>query len=190
MRPPKPWSRSSGVTLIEMAITVTILGILAAVALPAFNNVIVANRLAAGSNEMVGSLQVARSEAIRRGSRVVVCSSTSGTACGGTWTNGWIVFEDRNRDGVVSAGESILRTRSAISDLQVLSSTNVGTAVVFRPDGMAWQGTGALLAGRIVVCKADSAVPENVRQIEIAAGSRIAVSRVNGAGTCTAPANS
>lgn len=189
MSPATPWARSAGVTLIEVAITVTILAILAAVALPALNNVILANRLAAGANELVGSLQVARSEAIRRGSRVAVCASSSGTACGGNWSSGWIVFEDRNRDGAVSSGETVLRVQPALDGLEVLESSNIGTSIVFRPDGMARRTTGALLAGRLSVCKAATGVPQNVRQIEIASGSRISLSRVNGSGTCAAPAN-
>lgn len=189
MPPAAPWSRSAGITLIEVAITVTILAILAAVALPAFSNVILANRLAAGANELVGSLQIARSEAIRRGSRVVVCASATGSSCGGAWSDGWIVFEDRNRDSAVSGGETVLRSQAGLSGLEVLSSSNIGTAVVFRPDGMARQATGALLAGRISVCKAAAGVPQNVRQIEIAAGSRIGVSRVTGSGTCATPSN-
>jgi type IV fimbrial biogenesis protein FimT len=185
-----PWSRSAGVTLIEVAITVTILAILAAVALPAFNNVILANRLAAGANELVGSLQVARSEAIRRRSRVVVCASASGSGCGGSWSDGWIVFEDGDRNGTVSGSETVIRSQSRMNDLQVLASTNIGTAVVFRPDGMARQGTGALLLGRLSVCVVASGLPLNVRQIEMASGSRISLSGVNGAGTCATPANS
>jgi len=189
MSPVTPWSRSAGITLIEVAITVTILAILAAVALPAFSNVILANRLAAGANELVGSLQIARSEAIRRGTRVVVCSSATGSSCGGTWSDGWIVFEDRNRDGAISGAETVLRSQTGLNDLQVLSSSNIGSAVVFRPDGMARQATGALLVGRINVCKAATGVPQNVRQIEIAAGSRIGVSKVTGSGTCATPSN-
>lgn len=181
--------RSAGVTLVELIVAVAILAIIAAMALPSFNNVIVSNRLAAGANELVGSLQAARSEAIRRGSRVVVCASSSGTTCTGTWSDGWIVFEDANRDGAVTAGETILRSQSALADLEVLASSNIGTAMVFRPDGMARHSTGALLAGRLSVCKASAGVPENIRQVEIASGSRISTSRVNGAGTCATPTN-
>lgn len=180
---------SAGVTLVELVIAVAILAIIAAMALPAFNSVIVSNRLAAGANELVASLQVARSEAIRRGSRVVVCASSSGTGCTGTWSQGWIVFEDRNRDGAVSVGETILRSQSALADLQVLASSNIGTAVVFRPDGMARLNNGALLAGRVDVCRAAAGIPENVRQVEIASGSRISTSRVNRSGTCAPPSN-
>lgn len=181
--------RSTGVTLVELITVVAVLAIVAAMALPSFNSVIVSNRLAAGANELVGSLQAARSEAIRRGSRVVVCASSTGTTCTGTWSEGWIVFEDSNRDRAVTVGETILRSQSALADLQVLASSNIGTAVVFRPDGMARQATGALLAGRLSVCKDAAGIPENVRQVEIASGSRISTSRVNGAGTCAVPPN-
>lgn len=187
---PPALRRSQGITLVEVVITAAILAIIAAVALPSFNNVIIANRLAANANEMVGSLQTARSEAIRRGSRVVVCASSTGSSCAGTWSDGWIAFEDRNRDGAVSGGETILRAHSAPTDLQVLASSNVGTSITFRPDGMAKQATGALLAGRLSICKAATGVPLNTRQITISAGSRISLDRVNGSGTCSTPSNS
>lgn len=182
-------SRSGGVSLVEVMVAVAILAIIAAVGIPAFNNVMLTNRLAAASNELVGSLQLARSEAVRRGARVAVCASSTGNSCSGGWTDGWVVFEDRNRDGAVSPGETILRSHAGPAGLQVLASGNIGSAVVFRSDGRARQSTGALLAGRLNVCKAATSVPMNVRQIEIAAGSRITVSRISGGGTCVSPAN-
>ncbi|WP_334130859.1 GspH/FimT family pseudopilin [Silanimonas lenta] len=182
-------SRSGGVSLVEVIVTVAILAIIAAVGIPAFNNVILTNRLAAASNELVGSLQLARSEAIRRGARVVVCASSTGSSCSGGWSNGWIVFEDRNRDGAVSAGETVIRSHSGPTGLQVLASGNIGSSIAFRSDGRARQASGALLAGRINVCRAETGVPLNVRQIEIAAGSRVTVSRVSGGGACATPAN-
>ena len=121
-------SRSGGVSLVEVIVTVAILAIIAAVGIPAFNNVILTNRLAAASNELVGSLQLARSEAIRRGARVVVCASSTGSSCSGGWSNGWIVFEDRNRDGAVSAGETVIRSHSGPTGLQVLASGNIGSS--------------------------------------------------------------
>lgn len=181
--------RSAGVTLLELVITVAILAIIAVIALPSFNVVIVSNRLSAGANELVGSLQLARSEAIRRGSRVVVCPSSTGADCAGAWSDGWIVFEDRNRDRGVTAGEPILRSRSALANLQILTSPAIGAAVVFRPDGMARLPDGALLAGRLSVCQPATGIRENVRQVEIMSGSRISTSRVDGAGACSPPLN-
>ena len=183
-------SRSSGVTLVELVVAVAILAIIAAMGVPAFNYVITINRLAAASNELVGSLQLARSEAIRRGTRVAVCASSTGSSCTtGGWSSGWIAFEDQDRNAAVSAGETILRRHTGPEGLQILTSGNIGSAVVFRADGRARQASGALLAGRIHVCRAGAGVPLNVRQIEIAAGSRVSVSRVSGGGTCAPPAN-
>ena len=94
-----------------------------------------ANRLTAQTNDLVTVLNYARSEAIKRGVRVTLCSSNNGTSCLGstTWDTGWIAFIDTNGDGLVG-GEQIMQARidldawyvahhSLALDLKILART-------------------------------------------------------------------
>ena len=88
----------NGFTLIELLVTVSVLAILLAVAIPGFQSFVVRNRLAAVNNDLMTSLNLARSEAIKRGTTVSVCrTNDNGETCAGNWSDGWMVFV--NTDG-------------------------------------------------------------------------------------------
>lgn len=82
-------------TIIELLITVTIMVVLIATAVPTFRSIIANNRSTSLAGEMLTALNVARSEAVKRGHLVSVCPSASGAVCTATaWQDGWIVFAD------------------------------------------------------------------------------------------------
>ena len=86
-------------------------------------------------------------------------------------------------------GVRIPDNRAAGHLLDVASELGINLLDTAPAYGSSEERLGALLAGRLNVCKAAAGVPQNVRQIEIASGSRISMSRVNGSGVCAAPAN-
>lgn len=88
--------RFRGFTLIELMITLLLAAIILTLGVPNFRNIILNNRAATQSNELVTAMNLARSEAVKRGARVSLCPSTDQATCtGGTdWANGWIVFLD------------------------------------------------------------------------------------------------
>jgi len=90
-----------GVTLIEMLAALMVLAILIAAGIPAMGEFIANNRMAAAVNDVVASLNLARSEAVKRRANVTICASSDGAGCSGAATagDGWIVFRD------CSAGE-------------------------------------------------------------------------------------
>lgn len=70
-----------GFTLIELVVTLVVAAVIVAWGLPSFKNLIISNRLVSQTNDLIGSLNLARSEAIKRGSTVSVCKSKNGTQC-------------------------------------------------------------------------------------------------------------
>lgn len=125
-------NRSRGVTLIELVTAIAVLGILTAIAVPGFRQFTANSRTVATTNDLVTALNVARSEALRRSSNAVVCTSTNGTSCSAStdWVNGWIVFADRNANGSVDADE-LVQSWQAVGNNFTVSATTVagGTAV-------------------------------------------------------------
>lgn len=96
-------NKQQGLTLTELLITLSLLGILISIALPGWNGLITRSRLAAGGNEIIGLIMHARIEGIGR-APVLICAS--GTDCGQFGTaNGLIAILDRNDNRRFDSGD-------------------------------------------------------------------------------------
>lgn len=111
--------RNAGFTLVELMITLAVLAVLVAIGFPSFQSSMRSNRVATSTNEMIASVSLARSEAVRNNRGSSMCGSASGTACDGTWNDGWIVWADANANGTVDAGETVLRYTQGNDKLQI-----------------------------------------------------------------------
>lgn len=80
-----------GFTLIELMVTIVVAGVLLGIGVPGFVSIINNNRLTTSANELVATLNLARSEAVKRGVQVTVRRKGSTTQ---VWDNGWNVFVD------------------------------------------------------------------------------------------------
>jgi type IV fimbrial biogenesis protein FimT len=102
---------SNGFTLIELMITLVIAAILITVGVPSFRDILVRNRVASHQLDLISSLNLARSEAVSRGTLIGVCGRSTATACvtNNDWSGGWLIFVDDDNDGIRDAGEEILR---------------------------------------------------------------------------------
>ena len=140
-----PSKRVRGITLIESLVVLAIVGFLARMAMPSFTSSINANRRATYANQLVEDLALARSEAIKRGTRVVVCTSSTFTACtrNNDWASGWIVFVDTNNNATVDTGEPILRTHTALAlPAGWVAKDNISSYVSYHPLGVAQNTSG------------------------------------------------
>jgi type IV fimbrial biogenesis protein FimT len=183
----------NGFSIVELMVTLVVLGIIAAAASPGFMSIVNNNRLASSGNELNATLQNARMEATRRGIRVVVCPSNDGANCttGARW-RGWISFEDKDGDAVLDGGESILRSHVLAEPLELWSSTNVSadSRIVFRHDGFAYnKDRSQLMAANLRACIRTSHPPQNARDVSLAAGGRVAITPIDAGGDCAAPGN-
>ena len=98
-----PFLRQAGFSLLELMVTVAILAILAALAMPGFQQSMRSNRVATSTNEVLASLSLARTEAIKGFGTAGVCPSSNGTSCASTtdWGAGWIVWRSDPSGGVM-----------------------------------------------------------------------------------------
>lgn len=117
----------SGFTLIELMMAVAIGIILMTMAVPSFQNIVVNNRLATKTNELVADIAMARSEAVKQGRSAYICRSTNQTSCvgsGSDWTSGWLVWVDTDANGSLSSSE-IVRVHESVSGISM--SAKMGT---------------------------------------------------------------
>ena len=166
--------KNTGFTLIELMITLAIVGYLLMVGVPSLKTFMQGNQLVASTNELLSALHIARSEAIKLNSRVTICESSNGTSCAttGNWKNGWIVFIDGNGGtpgdlvgtGVACTGtntDCLLRVHDGFTDpqLQVAgldSNTAAISSFTFTSRGLPKASNGAAQAGVFSICTLDS----------------------------------
>ena len=130
----KNFARESGFTLLELMITLAVAAVLAGIAIPSFKSSISSNRLTTNTNELVTALNLARSEAIKRGKRVVVRRTNT------DWKDGWRVFiDENNNDAYNTTGsnpDTELRVYSGFSSAFTLTgNTNFVDFVRYMPSG-------------------------------------------------------
>jgi type IV fimbrial biogenesis protein FimT len=162
-----------GFTLIELMITLAIAAILLGLAAPSFNDLIKDNRLTTQINALSASLNLARSESIKRSLTVTVCKSTGGTQCGGEWSDGWIVFEDSDgTDGNVDANDTIIRVNSALTIGNTLNFNN-GNYVKYSSTGF------GSIAGTFTLCDDRDSANKYAKALIISPSGRTRVATDN-----------
>ena len=126
----------AGFTLVELLITVVVLCILLALAVPAYRSFMQNDQQWTQQNNLVLSLNTARSEAIKDDlpGGVQVCSSTDGATCTGTpWGSGWIVLPSVNV--FAAAPPKPLQVVGALPTGTTLTEANNNLTVTFLSNG-------------------------------------------------------
>lgn len=131
--------RASGVTLIELMVTIAVLAVLAAAAAPNFKSFLHNSRLSADATRLFADLELARSEAARRNTTVTVCPLGAGNTCSDDWTLRRIVFVDADNDGVYVNTEELIRNSDSLQATTDVTAANLGTT----PDRVRMRSTGS-----------------------------------------------
>ena len=156
-----------GFTLVELMVVITIAAILGAVIMPNMRNFLRNSRLSSGVNDLLHSLNLARSEAVKRQANagvalnVVVCGSTAPTAANPACTyntfSGWFVFVDLNNNWQHDNGEPVLEAHAPL-DASVTVKTDANNDIVsYSPTGFSNLPAGAaavIPTNTIVLCDA------------------------------------
>jgi type IV fimbrial biogenesis protein FimT len=172
-----------GFTLLELMVAITVFGVLTALAVPSFTTMTNRNKLAAESNELLAAIQYARMEAVRTNATVTFCGTSSADAdadadCEAGEQPYWVVI-----GSTAGGGQEQLRSYEVEEPLKV--STDLD-GIIFSADGLARDSSDALLAGEITVCLETTRPAQNKRVLNIASGSRMAITTPaeDGGGTC------
>jgi type IV fimbrial biogenesis protein FimT len=145
-----------GLTLIELLVTIVVLTVLLALGVPSFKEFIKNNRLTAQTNNLVVDIQLARSEAVKRGTNTVICASSDQATCTGhaTWANGWIVYSDVDlTDGAdpVTGGSDPLCEDTEDCIMRTSEGVSGGNSIITDADNIRFLPTGLAANGNVTI---------------------------------------
>ena len=143
-----------GFTLLELAVTLTIIAVLAGMGMSSWAGLTQREAVKGQVNALVGAMRFARSEAIKKNARVVICprdlaatpiSSTypCNTTTGAGWDKGWIIFIDQNASNQYDASETLLKEQGSLSGsggITMNNGSSNGDRIVFRNSGILYFG--------------------------------------------------
>lgn len=115
-----------GFTLIELMVTLVVVGVIVVIGVPGVKALLENNQVTTHTNQLVSSMHLARSEAVKRNAPVTICASSDGKNCEGEWVDGWIVKDEG--DGllqVITAPKKPVRMKAETKKIQFNSD---GTA--------------------------------------------------------------
>ncbi len=138
-----------GFSFPELAATLAVAAVLVALTAPAMKSIFADRRITALTQQLYGSIQLARSEAVKRGAFASLCRTTTGIECadeGSDWVSGWLVFTDANSNGSLDEDDQLVRVYGAQSE-NVQVSWNRGHYLRFDSRGQARD------AGSFTVCE-------------------------------------
>lgn len=180
-------NRRNGFTLIELMIVIAVAAVLLSVAVPSFQETVRNNRLAANVNEVISALNMARSEAIKRGAPVTVCKGTAaGCNTAAAWENGWVVFADgAGNIGTIDSGTgTCLPTEDCLLRVYTRLSANYSLdGDIAVTDRVTYNTRGMSAAGTLVMCD-ERGFGQHARAIAIARTGRVQTQSASSLGSC------
>lgn len=113
----------NGFTLIELMVTVALIAIMLALAAPSMTTFQRNAELTSATNTLLSAINGARGEAMKRGVYASVVPADAAN-----WGSGWIVFVDKNRNGVYdSSTDTVVMTKEAPPTYLTISGNHTAT---------------------------------------------------------------
>jgi len=121
-----------GFTFLELIITLSMIGIMSAIALPSFSNLLANTRVTNTANQLQTTLNMARNHAVMNHLTIIVCRAANSqlSECEDehpsnvNWHHGWMIYQDDNGNNELDEADQLLHVFK-----------NNGPAVVFNQRG-------------------------------------------------------
>lgn len=126
--------RGAGFTLIELLLVVTVVAIVLGVGVPSLRGLIRSQKVTTTVNDFFMAINLARSEAIQRGTRVDLVPADAA----GDWAQGWVVFIDGNGNQRPEPGEKVIFAHTATPGGVRIRASLTDSKVQY----LAYNGTG------------------------------------------------
>jgi type IV fimbrial biogenesis protein FimT len=191
-----PRGSRAGFTIIELMVTMVVLGLILAFGLPNLREFLVRNQAVAITTEFSSDIARARIEAISRNNCVTICmsSNTANALTGGTptcatagsnWQAGWITFSNPScsstQNNPTTNGSSLISVRQAGADaFELAANPSAVRRFMFESRGLTQSGQSNFTL---------SYLPENVssphyRSICISSAGRVTIKQYAGVSAC------
>ena len=139
---------AQGKTLLELLVTLSLVTILSATAVPQLSQFIHEYRLRSAADSLYHALYAARYEATVRQQRISLRNIH------GDWRGELEMFVDSNGSGEREDGEEVLRSLPlSHGGLVISGNSNISHYVSYMPDGRALTASGAFQAGTFRLCQ-------------------------------------
>ncbi len=148
--------RQAGATLLELVMGLLVASVLTMSAAPSFSHLLSSRDIVPVTSDLLASINLARSAAMTRQSRVAVAARD------GHWGQGWEVFVDANDNGVLDSDEILIRSSSlearGLAIAAHFGASYSGTAISYDAIGRPQRpGSHGLLLGRLVLTQGSEA---------------------------------
>jgi type IV fimbrial biogenesis protein FimT len=142
-----------GFTLTELMVTISIILILASIAVPVYTSLICKIKISSYTSELHAALLLTRSEAIKRGKHVNICRSSNAQSSAPTcatalsnalintgWAEGWLIYVDANNDTQFNEGDVLIQVQGAL-----IKSVSAGSIIpVPNRNRLTYNATGQI----------------------------------------------
>lgn len=173
----------AGFTLAELLATLAIAGIAVSLSLNGFSQAASEQRRASATNQLVGTLHLARSVAMTRNQPVTICPSDDQKRCASAgWEHGWIAFVDAELDREPGP-EGVLLTEPPLAGKLRLRSDQFADFLSYRPNGQAMANTSQENTGQFRLCDAAELQPVRTILINATGNPRLGDQQVNASST-------
>jgi type IV fimbrial biogenesis protein FimT len=158
------FSTQAGFTLYELLITMVVVGVVLSFGLANLGDVTRNGRMTSTANDLHAAFHLARSESSRAKDNITICASANAmdaaAQCGGTWDQGYIVFEDQGAGNLlVDGSDRVLRRHSVAEEGVTMTFENDARYFSYGPTGLGRGNVAGPAVSRVIMCDHRGNVP-------------------------------